>query len=124
MPEVSASATIKDLTSRMPRLRVEVSDTGCGMNERDQAQIFERFYRAENTVHTEQGTGLGLAIVRNIMEKQGSIPKLVSKPGVGTTFWFELPLEGSDDDELGLLAERAQGEAGNDTTLTPRCPPG
>ncbi len=124
VPEVSASATINDLTSRMPRLRVEVSDTGCGMNERDQAQIFERFYRAENTVHTEQGTGLGLAIVRNIMEKQGSIPKLVSKPGVGTTFWFELPLEGSDDDELALLAERAQGEAGNDTTLTPRCPLG
>ena len=111
VPDVSTSATINDLTSRMPRLRVEVSDTGCGMNDLDQARIFERFYRAENTVHTEQGTGLGLAIVRNIMEKQGSIPKLVSKPGVGTTFWFELPLEGSDDEELALLAERAPADA-------------
>ena len=110
VPDVSTSATINDLTSRMPRLRVEVSDTGCGMNDLDQARIFERFYRAENTVHTEQGTGLGLAIVRNIMEKQGSVPKLVSEPGVGTTFWFELPLEGSDDEELALLAERAQAD--------------
>ena len=120
VPELSAVVTINDLTSRLPRLRVEVSDTGCGMNESDQAQIFERFYRAENTVHTEQGTGLGLAIVRNIMEKQGSIPKLVSKPGVGTTFWFELPLEGSDDDELALLAERGQADTATTTTITPR----
>ena len=117
VPELSTVVTVNDLTSRLPRLRVEVSDTGCGMNESDQAQIFERFYRAENTVHTEQGTGLGLAIVRNIMEKQGSIPKLVSEPGVGTTFWFELPLEGSDDDELALLAERVQADT---TTITPR----
>ena len=117
VPELSTVVTTNDLTSRLPRLRVEVSDTGCGMNELDQAQIFERFYRAENTVHTEQGTGLGLAIVRHIMEKQGSIPKLVSKPGVGTTFWFELPLEGSDDDELALVAERVQADT---TTVTPR----
>lgn len=120
VPELSAVVTINDLTSRLPRLRVEVSDTGCGMNESDQAQIFERFYRAENTVHTEQGTGLGLAIVRNIMEKQGSVPKLVSKPGVGTTFWFELPLEGSDDDELALLAERGQADTATTTTIIPR----
>ena len=117
VPNLGASA---DLTSRMPRLRVEVSDTGCGMNELDQAKIFGRFYRAENTVHTEQGTGLGLAIVRNIMEKQGSVPKLVSKPGVGTTFWFELPLEGSDDDELALLAERTRMDTAGDTVITPR----
>jgi len=111
VPDLNSATTITDLTSRLPRLRVEVSDTGCGMNELDQAQIFERFYRAENTVHAEQGTGLGLAIVHNIIEKQGSTPKLVSEPGVGTTFWFELPLEGSDDDELTLLVERAQRSA-------------
>ena len=120
VPELSAVVTINDLTSRLPRLRVEVSDTGCGMSESDQAQIFERFYRAENTVHTEQGTGLGLAIVRNIMEKQGSVPKLVSKPGVGTTFWFELPLEGSDDDELALLAERVQADTATTSKITPQ----
>ena len=120
VPELSAVVTINDLTSRLPRLRVEVSDTGCGMSESDQAQIFERFYRAENTVHTEQGTGLGLAIVRNIMEKQGSVPKLVSKPGVGTTFWFELPLEGSDDDELALLAERVQADTATTSKVTPQ----
>ena len=59
-------------------------------------------------VHTQRGTGLGLAIVRNIIEKHGSRPRLVSESGTGTTFWFELPVEGSDDDELMLQAERAK----------------
>ena len=109
MPNLESSQdTVIDLTSRLPKLRVEVSDTGCGMNELDQAQIFDRFYRAENTVHTQRGTGLGLAIVRNIIEKHGSRPRLVSESGTGTTFWFELPVEGSDDDELMLQAERAK----------------
>ncbi len=94
------------LTSPLPRLRVEVADSGCGISEADQARIFERFYRVENAVHTEAGTGLGLSIVRGILEKHGSRIQMVSEPGVGTTFWFDLPLEHSDSDELQLLAER------------------
>jgi len=60
----------------------------------------------ENAVHTEAGTGLGLSIVRGILEKHGSQVHMVSEPGTGTTFWFDLPLEGSDTDELQLLSER------------------
>ena len=94
------------ITSPLPRLRVEVADTGCGISEGDQQRIFERFYRVENAVHTEAGTGLGLSIVRGILEKHGARIQMVSEPEVGTTFWFDLPLEHSDSDELTLLAER------------------
>jgi two-component system sensor histidine kinase NblS len=94
------------ITSPLPRLRVEVADSGCGISAADQERIFERFYRVENAVHTEAGTGLGLSIVRGILEKHGSRIQMASEAGVGTTFWFDLPLEQSDSDELQLLAER------------------
>lgn len=94
------------LSSPLPRLRVEIADTGCGISQADQDRIFERFYRVENAVHTEAGTGLGLSIVRGILEKHGATVQMVSEPGVGTTFWFDLPLEHSDSDELSLQAER------------------
>jgi two-component system sensor histidine kinase NblS len=99
------------LSGSLPRLRIEIADTGCGIAESDQQRIFERFYRVENMVHTEAGTGLGLSIVRGILEKHGSSVRMVSEPGVGTTFWFDLPLEHSDGDELRLLAERNKGRS-------------
>ncbi len=98
------------ISSPLPRLRIEIADTGCGIAAADQQRIFERFYRVENAVHTEAGTGLGLSIVRGILEKHGTRVQMVSEPEVGTTFWFDLPLEHADGDELRLLAER-QGTA-------------
>jgi two-component system sensor histidine kinase NblS len=94
------------LTSPLPRLRIEIADSGCGIATADQERIFERFYRVENAVHTEAGTGLGLSIVRGILEKHGTRVSMASESGVGTTFWFDLPLEHSDSDELALQAER------------------
>jgi len=86
---------------------VEIADTGSGISREDQQRIFERFYRVENAVHTEVGTGLGLSIVRGILEKHGTQVRMTSELGVGTTFWFDLPLEQADDGELRLEAERA-----------------
>ncbi len=73
-------------------VRIEISDTGIGIDSEDQAAIFDRFFRVENRVHTLEGTGLGLSIVRNIMEKHQSQVHLVSEVGIGTTFWFDLPV--------------------------------
>jgi len=98
------------LTSPLPRLRVEIADSGCGISEADQSRIFERFYRVENAVHTEAGTGLGLSIVRGILDKHGSQVRMTSALGIGTVFWFDLPLEDSDADELELLAGRRRYE--------------
>jgi len=91
-----------DNSSPLPRIRVEIADSGSGIGEDDCRQVFERFFRVENAVHTEAGTGLGLSIVRGILDKHGTQAKIVSELGTGTTFWFELPLEQSDGDEVML----------------------
>lgn len=106
LPEDSLKAPQCEMVSPLPKLRVEVSDTGYGISEDKQQRIFERFYRVENAVHTEVGTGLGLSIVRGILEKHSSVIRMASEPGVGTTFWFDLPLAQSDQDEIKLQAER------------------
>jgi two-component system sensor histidine kinase NblS len=105
--EASGDSPTCALTAPLPRLRVEIADTGSGISREDQQRIFERFYRVENAVHTEVGTGLGLSIVRGILEKHGTQVRMASELGVGTTFWFDLPLEQADDSELQLEAERA-----------------
>jgi two-component system sensor histidine kinase NblS len=91
-----------DNSSPLPRIRVEIADSGSGIGEDDCRQVFERFFRVENAVHTEAGTGLGLSIVRGILDKHGTQARIVSELGTGTTFWFELPLEQSDGDEVML----------------------
>ena len=89
-----------ELVSPLPKVRIEIADTGSGISQADQEKIFDRFYRVENSVHTEQGTGLGLSIVRGIIEKHGGEIRMASELGVGTTFWFDLALAQSDKDEL------------------------
>ncbi len=71
-------------------VRVEIADTGIGIDPEDQRAIFDRFFRVENRVHTLEGTGLGLSIVQNIIEKHHSQIHITSAVGVGTTFWFDL----------------------------------
>ena len=78
------------------QIRVEIADTGIGIEPDDQAAIFDRFYRVENRVHTLEGTGLGLSIVRNILDKHHASVNLVSESGVGTTFWFDLNMYRED----------------------------
>lgn len=89
-----------------PRVRIEISDTGIGIDAEDQEAIFDRFFRVENRVHTLEGTGLGLSIVRNIMEKHRSRVFLVSEVSVGTTFWFDLDVFV----EKKIVVERPQSE--------------
>ncbi len=96
-----------ELISPLPRLRVEVSDTGHGISKEAQERIFDRFFRVEDSVHTEVGTGLGLSIARGIVEKHGGKIRIASEPNIGTTFWFDLPLEQADADEVFLQSERA-----------------
>ncbi|MGK7916109.1 MAG: sensor histidine kinase, partial [Prochloraceae cyanobacterium] len=74
------------------QVRIEVADTGIGIPQEDKEAIFERFFRVENRVHTLEGTGLGLSIVKNIIDKHNSRVHIESDVGVGTTFWFDLPV--------------------------------
>ncbi|MBO0787818.1 MAG: GAF domain-containing protein, partial [Actinobacteria bacterium] len=70
---------------------VEVSDTGIGIPETDQRQLFGRFFRASNAVSRSiPGTGLGLAIVRTIVANHGGQLDLRSAEGEGTTVTVRL----------------------------------
>ena len=84
--------TTSESHKKTSQVRIEVSDTGIGIDPEHQEKIFGRFFRVENRVHTLEGTGLGLSIVRNIVEKHHSSVHLVSEVGVGTTFWFDLAI--------------------------------
>jgi signal transduction histidine kinase len=72
---------------------ISVADTGVGISEEDRQQIFERFYRVENIVHTREGTGLGLALVRRILERFDGRIDVESVLGAGSTFTVSLPLD-------------------------------
>ena len=71
-------------------VKLNVSDTGKGIPESNQASIFRRFYREEE-VHEEQGVGIGLYLAREIVTKQGGYMKVTSEVGRGSTFSVFLP---------------------------------
>lgn len=74
------------------RMVIEVTDTGIGIPEEDQSQIFTKLFRASNAQTKEtDGTGLGLYIVREAVRMLGGDVTFVSRVGVGTTFTIVLP---------------------------------
>lgn len=73
------------------QLRIEVIDQGIGIPNEEQKKMFQRFYRAKNTVNI-QGTGLGLNIVKQYTELMGGVISFNSKLHEGSTFIVELPL--------------------------------
>jgi len=70
--------------------RINITDTGPGIPEAEQAKVFQRFYRSA-AVHQEQGVGIGLYLARQIAEGQGGYIKVFSKPGRGAEFSMYLP---------------------------------
>ena len=67
-------------------VKVEVSDTGCGIANEDIAKIFEPYFSTKDT-----GTGLGLAIVKKAVDDHGGTISVASRKGGGTTFTITLP---------------------------------
>lgn len=76
------------------QIKVRVSDTGFGIDEKHQDKIFERFYRVKdkNTRHIT-GTGLGLPIVKGLVDSMGGKIELESQSGEGSTFTVFLPVD-------------------------------
>ncbi len=84
------------------KLLVSVSDSGCGIQEDDQENLFKPFSQLKGTAsNNHQGTGLGLNISQHIVSTLGGEIGFVSKARIGTSFWFTVPLkhEGESEDE-------------------------
>lgn len=69
-----------------------IADRGPGIPEREQARIFERFYRIPTASGAAPGTGMGLAIARDIVEAHGGALQVHSRAGEGSEFSFTIPL--------------------------------
>ena len=73
-------------------IQFEIADTGIGLSERDQAQVFTKFFRSDNSsTSSVPGTGLGLFIAKHLVEIQGGEITVNSLDGKGSTFSFTLP---------------------------------
>ena len=86
---VRVNITLKD-----GRVRFAVADDGEGIEPEMIESIWDRYYRVDK-VHNRAviGTGLGLSIVKGILDAHGALYGVNSAVGVGSVFWFELPLE-------------------------------
>jgi signal transduction histidine kinase len=89
----------------LPQIKFSVNDTGIGIRENKQKNMFKPFQKDSTTslkVSNEFGTGLGLSIANEIASKLGTGLKFESRPGEGSIFWFyiNLPKELLKSDKL------------------------
>jgi signal transduction histidine kinase len=95
----------------MATLKVRIKDTGIGIKKQNLPMIFDEFSQVSDAqkVTRHKGTGLGLAICKKIVELQGGNIKVISEPGKGSVFSFEIPF--MLDDKENCIAEEIVSDA-------------
>lgn len=92
--EISVLAELVTADNGSLRLKLAVTDTGIGISEEQQQQLFQPFVQANDSIARHYGgTGLGLSICRDLVELMGGRIGVDSIPQQGSTFWCEIPFE-------------------------------
>ncbi|MEO8409551.1 MAG: response regulator, partial [Propionivibrio sp.] len=95
--EIVVRAHLVSESAQAARLHIEVQDTGVGISPQAQKKIFSAFTQVDSsTTRRFGGTGLGLAIAKRLVEMMGGRLGLLSEPGKGSTFWFEIEMHKQD----------------------------
>jgi two-component system, NtrC family, sensor kinase len=106
MPEGGKLSVRGFLSDDDRNLRVEVADSGVGIDPEDIPRIFDPFY---TTKDVGKGTGLGLSVTYGILQKHGGGIEVQSEKGRGTTFTIILPAESSNTRPSGASHAHSGG---------------
>ena len=94
----AGTVTIDSRETENGFLRISVTDTGVGIAEKDQENVFRMFHRlGADPMKAQEGSGIGLTVIKFLVERMSGWVGFESKVGVGSTFWLELPLASNKD---------------------------
>jgi signal transduction histidine kinase len=89
--DVTIGVASINLSGDKAKLRFEIKDTGIGIPKDKQELIFDKFTQIDSSSTRQYGgTGLGLSICNELVALMGSNIGVISDPGIGSTFWFEV----------------------------------